>query len=171
MASISNLPYVEGSSTNRPPLFNGTNYTFRKSRIRIYIISINFDLWSIVEKGPYIPKKDGIVKNVEEYDENSIGFYSLSLYPLYQKSLYSSSSHTLSRDCFKRVKTKNADIRRGVNIEEGGSSRGRGKGKRVPSGIRALDKFIYAKEVAKFEEWTRNRRKIAAGHRVDLNDM
>ncbi|KAI5671855.1 hypothetical protein M9H77_12219 [Catharanthus roseus] len=69
MASISNLPYVEGSSTNRPPLFNGTNYTFWKSRIRIYICSINFDLWSIVEKGLYVPKKDGIVKKVEEYDE------------------------------------------------------------------------------------------------------
>ncbi|KAI5647982.1 hypothetical protein M9H77_33987 [Catharanthus roseus] len=69
MANISNLPCVEGSSTNRPPLFNGSNYTFWKSRIKIYICSINFDLWSIVEKGPYIPKIDGVAKKVEEFDE------------------------------------------------------------------------------------------------------
>ncbi|KAI5666890.1 hypothetical protein M9H77_16743 [Catharanthus roseus] len=69
MANISSLPYIEGSSTNRPPLFNGTNYTFWKSRIKIYICSINFDSWSILEKGPYVPKIDGVAKKVEEFDE------------------------------------------------------------------------------------------------------
>ncbi|KAI5681520.1 hypothetical protein M9H77_02748 [Catharanthus roseus] len=69
MVSISNIPYVEGFSTNSPPLFNGTNYTFWKSRIKIYICSINFDLWSILEKGPFVPQKDGRVKKVEEFDE------------------------------------------------------------------------------------------------------
>ncbi|KAI5675897.1 hypothetical protein M9H77_06847 [Catharanthus roseus] len=70
------------------------------------------------------------------------------------------------------VKVKNANIGRGENIEEGGSSRGRsGKGKRVPSGVRAPKRFISAKEAANFEEWTRKRRKIAPGHRVDLSNM
>ncbi|KAI5666785.1 hypothetical protein M9H77_16638 [Catharanthus roseus] len=69
MASISNLPYVEGSSTNGPPLFNGINYTFLKSRIRIYVCSINFDLWSIVEKGPFAPQKYRRDKKVEEFDK------------------------------------------------------------------------------------------------------
>ncbi|KAI5659361.1 hypothetical protein M9H77_28154 [Catharanthus roseus] len=78
-----------------------------------------------------------------------------------KKSSYSSSSETLSRDCFKRVKTKNANIGRGEDEKE----------KKVPSGIRAPDSFISAKEAANFEEWTRNRRKIDVGHRVDLNDM
>ncbi|KAI5658101.1 hypothetical protein M9H77_26894 [Catharanthus roseus] len=36
---------------------------------------------------------------------------------------------------------------------------------------RAPDRFISVKEAANFEEWTRNRRKIAPGHRVDLSDM
>ncbi|KAI5682604.1 hypothetical protein M9H77_03832 [Catharanthus roseus] len=69
MASIPNQPYIERSSTNIPPLFNGTNYTFWKSRIRIYICSINFELWSIVEKGSFVPKKDRRVKKVKEFDE------------------------------------------------------------------------------------------------------
>ncbi|KAI5663454.1 hypothetical protein M9H77_22777 [Catharanthus roseus] len=50
------------------------------------------------------------------------------------------------------------------------------EGKRVPSGTgvsatRASERFISVKEAAMFEEWTRNRRKIAPSHRVDLNDM
>ncbi|KAI5673412.1 hypothetical protein M9H77_13776 [Catharanthus roseus] len=70
------------------------------------------------------------------------------------------------------MKVENANIRRGENIEEGGSSRGRtGKGKRGPSGVRAPEKFISVKEDANFDEWTRKRRKIAPGHRLDLNDM
>ncbi|KAI5666980.1 hypothetical protein M9H77_16833 [Catharanthus roseus] len=36
---------------------------------------------------------------------------------------------------------------------------------------RIPDRFISVKEAANFEEWTRNRRKIAPGHRVDLNDV
>ncbi|KAI5677592.1 hypothetical protein M9H77_08542 [Catharanthus roseus] len=74
------------------------------------------------------------------------------------------------------VKTKNANVGQGQNPEERGTSRRKGKGKRVPSGARvpkarAPDRFISVKEAARFEEWTRNRRKIAPGHRVDLNDM
>ncbi|KAI5667197.1 hypothetical protein M9H77_17050 [Catharanthus roseus] len=74
------------------------------------------------------------------------------------------------------VKTKNANVGQGQNLEEGGSSREKGKAKGVPSGVRVPEvripnRFISAKEAASFEEWTRNRRKIASGHRVDLNDM
>ncbi|KAI5678038.1 hypothetical protein M9H77_08988 [Catharanthus roseus] len=58
------------------------------------------------------------------------------------------------------VKTKNTNIGKGKNLEEGGSSRGRGKGQRVPIGARAPGRFISVKEL-----------KIAPGHRVDLNDM
>ncbi|KAI5653217.1 hypothetical protein M9H77_30404 [Catharanthus roseus] len=69
------------------------------------------------------------------------------------------------------VKMKNANIGKGENVEEGGSSRGRGKGKRVPYGVRAPDRFISVREATNFEEWTRKRRNIAPGHRVDLNNM
>ncbi|KAI5640847.1 hypothetical protein M9H77_00228 [Catharanthus roseus] len=74
------------------------------------------------------------------------------------------------------VKTKNAQVGQGQNPEEGGTSRGKRKGKRVPSGTgvpaaRAPERFISVKEAARFEEWTRNRQKIASGHWVDLNDM
>ncbi|KAI5667786.1 hypothetical protein M9H77_17639 [Catharanthus roseus] len=64
----------------------------------------------------------------------------------------------------------------GQNPKEGGTSRGKGKGKRVPSGTgasaaRVSERFISVKEAASFEEWTRNQRKIAPSHQVDLHDM
>ncbi|KAI5667679.1 hypothetical protein M9H77_17532 [Catharanthus roseus] len=68
------------------------------------------------------------------------------------------------------VKTKNANIGRGENVEEGGSSRGRGKGKRRHLEL-GLQRFISVREATTFEEWTTKRRKIAPGNIVDLNDM
>ncbi|KAI5671127.1 hypothetical protein M9H77_11491 [Catharanthus roseus] len=107
------------------------------------------------------------------FDKNGIGYNHSNNFSKQTRFVKASSSlsHHCCIYCEKSVKTKNANIGRGVNIEEGGSSRGRGKGKWVPSGIRAPDKFIYAKDAANFEEWTRNRRKIDVGHRVDLNGM
>lgn len=68
------LAYLEGSSANRPPLLNGTNYIFWKNRIRTNTCSINFYLWNIVGKGPHILCKlfsDGkIPKKLDEYDED-----------------------------------------------------------------------------------------------------
>ncbi|KAI5677955.1 hypothetical protein M9H77_08905 [Catharanthus roseus] len=73
------------------------------------------------------------------------------------------------------VKVKNANVGREENYEEDGSSRGgrigKGKGKRVATEVRLLERFISVKEVANFEEWTRKRRKIAPGHIVGLFDM
>ncbi|KAI5681144.1 hypothetical protein M9H77_02371 [Catharanthus roseus] len=73
------------------------------------------------------------------------------------------------------VIVKNANVGRGENYEEGGSSRGgrtgKGKGKKVASEVRLPKRFISIKEAANFEEWTRKWRKIAPGHRFDLSDM
>ena len=50
MASTSNsTQFKEGHSTQRPPLFDGSNYNYWKCRMRIYLQSISYDLWNIVE--------------------------------------------------------------------------------------------------------------------------
>ena len=36
----------EGHSIARPPLFNGSDYTYWKTRMRIFLISMDFELWS-----------------------------------------------------------------------------------------------------------------------------
>ena len=50
MASSSNN-IIEGQSTNRPPFFDGNNYSYWKCRMIIYLKSINFELWDIVING------------------------------------------------------------------------------------------------------------------------
>lgn len=68
------MVYLDRSSTNRPPLSNVTNYTFWKKRNRIYICSINFDLWNIIEKGLHVPSKllgdRNIPEKLNEYNED-----------------------------------------------------------------------------------------------------
>ena len=68
--------FCEGQSTSRPPYFDGTNYTYWKARMKIYLQSIDYELWLNVSKGPFIPIK--IVNNIEElkleneFDEHDI---------------------------------------------------------------------------------------------------
>ncbi|KAI5662097.1 hypothetical protein M9H77_21420 [Catharanthus roseus] len=71
------------------------------------------------------------------------------------------------------VKVKNVNVGRDGHSEEGGSSRGskKGKGKQVARSETPLDKSISVKAAANYEEWTKKKRKIALGHRVDLLDM
>jgi hypothetical protein len=41
----------EGTSTNKPPLFDGTNFSFWKVRMRTYIMALGVDVWDVVETG------------------------------------------------------------------------------------------------------------------------
>ena len=62
MASTSNnSQFKEGHSTQRPPLFDGSNYNYWKCRMRIYLQSIGYELWNIMEKE--------IVKPTTHFDE------------------------------------------------------------------------------------------------------
>ncbi|VFQ83106.1 unnamed protein product [Cuscuta campestris] len=73
MASTQNL-YAglgERQSTTRPPLYDGTNYTYWKERMRIYIQSTNFLLWRIIKNGEDVPMKKvgetNVPKTEDEY--------------------------------------------------------------------------------------------------------
>ena len=41
----------EGFSTNKDPLFNGSNYTFWRIRMRNYLMALGFDIWGAVKNG------------------------------------------------------------------------------------------------------------------------
>ncbi|KAI5648994.1 hypothetical protein M9H77_34999 [Catharanthus roseus] len=71
------------------------------------------------------------------------------------------------------VKMKNANVGREENYEgrsNRGGRTGKRKGKRVAAEVRLAERFISV-GATNFEEWTRKRRKIALGHKVDLSDM
>jgi hypothetical protein len=41
----------EGTSASKPPLFDGTNFTFWKVRLRTYLMALGVDVWDVVETG------------------------------------------------------------------------------------------------------------------------
>jgi hypothetical protein len=39
----------EGTSASKPPLFDGTNFSFWKVRMRTYLMALGVDVWDVVE--------------------------------------------------------------------------------------------------------------------------
>ena len=64
---------VEGQSTNQHPLFNGSNYTYWKAQMKIFIQALDYDMWSIIVNRPHTTTKiiDGVesIKPEKEWDE------------------------------------------------------------------------------------------------------
>ncbi|EOX99913.1 Uncharacterized protein TCM_008921 [Theobroma cacao] len=54
---------VEGQSTNRPPLFDGSNYPYWSTRMSIYIRAIDYEMWDVIIDGPFIPSTLSVVTN------------------------------------------------------------------------------------------------------------
>ena len=54
MASSNSL-FPEGNSIHRPPIFNGEGYHYWKTRMQIFIQSIDYNIWEAIELGPFIP--------------------------------------------------------------------------------------------------------------------
>ncbi|GAV91131.1 DUF4219 domain-containing protein [Cephalotus follicularis] len=46
---------LEGSSITRPPFFDRNNYSFWKTRMTIFLQSLDYQLWHIIVNGPRIP--------------------------------------------------------------------------------------------------------------------
>ena len=67
----------EGNSTNKAPLFNGTNFAFWKVRMRTYIMSLGADVCDVVETGYVKPvvlasKDDKLEFSFNAKDMNAI---------------------------------------------------------------------------------------------------
>ena len=41
----------EGTLATKPPLFDGTNFSFWKVRMRTYLMALGVDVWDVVETG------------------------------------------------------------------------------------------------------------------------
>jgi len=50
------LPFGDGVSINRPPLFCGLNYKYWEARMKIFVESIDQGIWDGIENDPFIPK-------------------------------------------------------------------------------------------------------------------
>ena len=49
------MPFAEGASINRPPMFGGVNYAFWKIRMKIFMESIDMGIWDAMVNGPFVP--------------------------------------------------------------------------------------------------------------------
>ncbi|VFQ62776.1 unnamed protein product [Cuscuta campestris] len=68
---------TEGQSTTRPPLFDGTNYSYWKERMRIFIQSNDYKLWLIVKNDCGVPMKK-VDEVVEEKSKRSIALLAIT---------------------------------------------------------------------------------------------
>ncbi|XP_058774735.1 uncharacterized protein LOC131649005 [Vicia villosa] len=46
---------AEGGSSHRPPLFNGIDYYYWKGKMRLFLLSQDINMWSIIETGNFTP--------------------------------------------------------------------------------------------------------------------
>ncbi|MQL90456.1 hypothetical protein Taro_023050 [Colocasia esculenta] len=58
--------HFEGQSVNRPPLFNGEDYTYWKIRMEYFLQGFDFQIWSIIEEGDLV-----VLNNREHWTEDS----------------------------------------------------------------------------------------------------
>jgi len=55
--SKNKLPFIKGASTHKPPIFSGLNYQFCKIQMKIFIESIDQEIWNAIMNGLFTPKK------------------------------------------------------------------------------------------------------------------
>jgi len=53
---VEKLPFGEGGSINRPPLFCGLNYQLWKVRMKIFVESLDKGIWDAIEIDPFYSK-------------------------------------------------------------------------------------------------------------------
>ncbi|KAH9658168.1 hypothetical protein KPL70_023385 [Citrus sinensis] len=55
MATLNDSTFREGQSTTRPPFFDDNDYAYWKTRMRIYLQALDYELWEVVCDGPFMP--------------------------------------------------------------------------------------------------------------------
>ncbi|KAH9763720.1 hypothetical protein KPL70_001259 [Citrus sinensis] len=55
MATLNDSTFREGQSTTRPPFFDGNDYAYWKTIMRIYSQALDYEIWEVVCNGPFMP--------------------------------------------------------------------------------------------------------------------
>lgn len=70
----------EGYTPNHPPYFNGSNYTYWKARMILYIRPIKTSVWSLVVNGYKVPKDKTKAKwDANKQKANSLNYKALNV--------------------------------------------------------------------------------------------
>ena len=69
MTALENV-LLDGTPSNKPPSFDGRNYTFWKFKMEVFIKAHGYKLWNIIERENIIPKDEiGFPKTEDEYND------------------------------------------------------------------------------------------------------
>ncbi|KAH9650289.1 Integrase catalytic domain-containing protein [Citrus sinensis] len=55
MATLNDSTFREGQSTTRPPFFDDNDYAYWKTRMRIYLQALDYEIWEVVCDGLFLP--------------------------------------------------------------------------------------------------------------------
>ena len=54
MTTQNDSTFREGQSTTRPPYFYGNDFPYWKTKMRIYLQALDYEIWEIVNDSPFI---------------------------------------------------------------------------------------------------------------------
>ncbi|KAH9685562.1 Integrase catalytic domain-containing protein [Citrus sinensis] len=54
MATLNDSIFREGQSTTRPSFFDGNDYAYWKTRMRIYLQALDYEIWEVICDGPFM---------------------------------------------------------------------------------------------------------------------
>ena len=74
MAQFQATAPLEGLSTSKPPFFDGSNYTYWKNRMRVFMLANEPRVWLVTMNGPHVPMKsvDGVEMPKEDVEWNDM---------------------------------------------------------------------------------------------------
>ncbi|KAH9649255.1 Integrase catalytic domain-containing protein [Citrus sinensis] len=55
MVTLNDSTFRKGQSTTRPPFFDGNDYAYWKTRMKIYLQALDYEIWEVVCDGPFMP--------------------------------------------------------------------------------------------------------------------
>ena len=69
----------EGYSINRPPYFDGSNYTYWKNRMHVFLRAQEHNIWRVVSKGPFDLPSDEDQWTEDQVKKSSINFNAMNI--------------------------------------------------------------------------------------------
>ena len=73
MATLNDSTFREGQSTTGPPFFDGNDYAYWKTMMRIYLQVLDYEIWEVVYDGSFMPmfknEGDDIPKPSSQWSE------------------------------------------------------------------------------------------------------
>ncbi|MQL94020.1 hypothetical protein Taro_026678 [Colocasia esculenta] len=95
----------EGHSMYRPPYFDGSNYTYWKTRMQIFLRAQNHQIWKVVSSGPYELPQDEERWTIEQIKKSNANWSAMNImhYSLHQMEFSRVSSCATAKEVWDRL--------------------------------------------------------------------